>query len=175
MKACAYVVGPSDGAGEALRDMARSLGFAVVLPYSGLAAAETQAHQTPLLFFMFAAVDEVPSLKPVADSIRFSPSRRIRLSPLVYFAESPSLDQIRLCIDMGFDDVITLPFTPQRITGRLKRMVERPIVFHETSAYLGPERRSVSGDSRSQYRRLEIMRTATAGVSVLRDEMRAGG
>ncbi|WP_374627392.1 hypothetical protein [Devosia sp.] len=175
MKACAYVVGPSDGAGQALRDMARALGFAVVLPFAGLAAAETQAHQTPLLFFLFAAVDEVSALKPVADSIRFSPGRRIRLSPLVYFAESPSHDQIRLCIDMGFDDVITLPFTPQRITGRLKRMVERPIVFHETGAYLGPERRSTASDLRSQYRRLEIMRTANAGVSVLRDEMRPGG
>lgn len=175
MRACAYVVGPSDGPGAALRDMARGLGFPAVLPYAGLSAAETQAQQTPLLFFLFAAVDEVSTLKAVADSIRFSPNRRIRFCPLVYFSESPSVEQIRRCIEMGFDDVITLPFTQPRVVGRLERLVDHTQIFHETAAYLGPERRVPAiADPSSQYRRLEIIRSAATGVNVLRDEMRTG-
>ena len=170
MKACAYVVGPSDGPGAALLDMGRELGFPVVLPFQSVAAAEAQSQHTPLIFFLFAAVHDVRILKGVADQIRFAPARRIRFSPLLYFSESPSREAISRCIEMGFDDVITLPFTPQRITGRLKRMVERPIVFHETSAYLGPERPAHRGSGK--FRRLEIIRSVTIGTSVLRDEMR---
>ena len=171
LRASAFIVGPNDGPGAALGDLARSIGFAGTLGYSSVIAAEAQAQQTPLLFFLFAAVDDVATLKPVADAIRFSPSRRIRFSPLVYFAESPSLDAIRDCTAMGFDDVITLPFTPKRVLDRLGRLVDRTQVYHETASYLGPERGA--GASDRQVRRLEIMRNPATGVSVMRDEMRA--
>lgn len=170
--ASAFIVGPKDGPGAALSDLARSIGFAGTLPYSGVAAAEARAGQTPLLFFLFAAVDDVATLKPVADAIRFSPARRIRFSPLVYFAESPSVEAIRDCTAMGFDDVITLPFTPRRVLDRLGRLVDRAQIYHETASYLGPERGA--GKNERQVRRLEIMRTPASGVSVLRDEMRTG-
>ncbi len=174
MRACAYVVGPTDGPGAALQDLARGLGFSVVLPYTGLANAETQSQQTPLMFFLFAAVDEVGALKTAADAIRFAPGRRIRFSPLVYFSESPSLDAIRLCIDMGFDDVITLPFSQRRVEERLKRLVDHTQVYFETSGYFGPDRKSPAGSeviSGAQYRRLEIIRTPASGVNVMRDEV----
>ncbi len=173
MRACAFVVGPHDGPGAALADLARGLGFAAVQPYSSLAAAEAQAQQTPLLFFLFAAVDDVLVLKAAADAIRFSPSRRIRFSPLVYFSESPSLEAIRTCVEMGFDDVITLPFTPSRVAGRLDRLVDHTQVYFETADYLGPDRgaRRTHARGNGLYRRLEIMRTVLGGVSVMRDEM----
>ena len=50
---------------------------------------------------------------------RFSPSRKLRLSPLIYFSESPSHEGIRACAAMGFDDVVTLPFSRERVTARL--------------------------------------------------------
>lgn len=173
MRASAFVVGPPDGPGAALTDLARGLGFPVVQTYTGVAAAETQAQQTPLLFFLFAAVDEVTGLKTVADAIRFSPSRRIRFSPMVYFSESPLMEAIRTCVDMGFDDVLTLPFTQARVAGRLARLVERTQVYFETADYLGPDRggRRTHGQSGGQYRRLEIIRSPARGVSVMRDEM----
>jgi hypothetical protein len=173
VRACAFVVGPHDGPGAALADLARGLGFASVQPYQSLAVAEAQAQQTPLLFFLFAAVDDVFGLKTAADAIRFSPSRRIRFSPMVYFSESPSLDAIRTCVEMGFDDVITLPFTPARVSGRLDRLVDHTQVYFETAHYLGPDRGShqAQGPGSGQYRRLEIIRTIIGGVSVTRDEM----
>jgi len=170
MKATAYVVGPSDGPGAALMDMGRELGFPVVLPFHSVAASEAQSQQTPLIFFLFAAVHDVRILKGVADQIRFAPARRIRFSPLLYFAESPSREAISQCIEMGFDDVITLPFTKPRLMARLTRLVDHPQIYHETSAYLGPERPAHRGSGK--FRRLEIIRSVTIGTSVLRDEMR---
>lgn len=170
MKACAHIVGPQDGPGAALSDLARSLGFAVVQPYAGLGPAEAQAQQTPLMFFLFAAVEDVATLKATADSIRFANARRIRFSPLVYFSESPSVDAIRACVEMGFDDVITLPFTGSRVRDRLGRLIDRKLVFFESAHYFGPDRRSAADGGAS--RRIEIIRSADVGVSVIRDEMR---
>lgn len=172
MKACAYVVGPSDGPGAALLDMGRELGFPVVLPFQSVTAAEAQSQQTPLIFFLFAAVHDVRILKGVADQIRFSPTRRIRFSPLLYFSESPSREAISRCIEMGFDDVITLPFTRPRLMSRIARLVDHTQVYHETSAYLGPERPIHRGSG--QFRRIELIRSPAIGTSVLRDEMRVG-
>lgn len=172
MRAAAHIIGPADGPGAALGDLARSLGFASVASFSGVGSAEAQTQQTPLIYFLFAATDDVATLKPVADAIRFAPSRRIRFSPMVYFAESPSMEAIHTCTAMGFDDVITLPFTPKRVSERLKRLIDRMQVYHETASYLGPDRgHRVSPERR--LRRLEIMRSATVGVSVMRDEMQA--
>jgi DNA-binding response OmpR family regulator len=171
LHASAFIVGPDDGPGAALGDLARSIGFASTQAYASVMSAEAQAQHTPLIFFLFAAVEDVSPLKQVADAIRFSPSRRIRFSPLVYFAESPSLDAIRDCTAMGFDDVITLPFTPRRVLERLNRLIDRTQIYHETANYLGPDRGSLMSDR--QVRRLEIFRSAQSGVSVMRDEMRA--
>lgn len=179
MKASAFIVGPPDGPGAALRDMAPRLGFETVLPFGGVANAEQQTAQTPLLFFLFAAVDDPGTLKPAADAIRFCPSRKVRFSPLIYFSESPSIAAIRLCAAMGFDDVITLPFTHSRVADRLKRQIDRTQVYFETASYFGPDRRSPAGgqeDGHSgrgaggRHRRLEIIRSIPGGVSVLRDD-----
>jgi hypothetical protein len=141
VKASAYVVGPVDGPGAALTDLARRLDFASVLPYGGIAQAEAQSAITPVCYFLFAAVEDVGSLHATANAIRFCPSRRIRFSPLIYFSESPSVEAITRCIAMGFDDVITMPFTTLRIRERISRQVGHNLVYYETAGYFGPDRR----------------------------------
>jgi len=178
MRAYAYVVGPQDGPGAALIDMARGLGFAGVSPFGGLAQAEQQTQQTPVCFFLFAAVDDVAALRPVADAIRFAASRRVRFSPLIYFAESPSVEAITACINMGFDDVITMPFTRRRVLDRINRQIGQNLVYYETAGYFGPDRRGrVTAPRRAaetrlggQFRRLEIIRSLMSGVNVVRDD-----
>ncbi len=176
-KATAFIVGPRDGPGAALADLARLLRFTSVLPFQDAAAAEQQAARTPLLFFFFAAVDELDALRPAAAAIRGFPGRRLRFSPLVYFPESPQPETVRLCMQLGFDDVMTLPFSPERVEERLARHVNRPIAFFETPSYFGPDRR---GDLRGgglerrgggRHRRFEIVRTPMSGVNIVRDEM----
>jgi CheY-like chemotaxis protein len=179
MKAAAYVVGPLDGPGAAVMEMARRLEFSAVLPYAGIMQAEQQANATPICFFLFAAVPDVGTLRGVAEAIRFCPSRRIRFSPLIYFSESPSIDTITRCINMGFDDVITMPFTRVRVMERINRQIGTNLTYYETAGYFGPDRRDrVTGPQRAaesrlggQFRRLEIVRNLMTGINVVRDDL----
>jgi hypothetical protein len=178
MKACAFVVGTDEGPGAVLKQLARQIGFDAVYYFKDIADAERQSVATPLIFFLFAAVDSLHKLKPVTTAVRGSPSQRVRFAPMVYFSESPSLDAIKACINMGFDDIITLPFSLSRVEERLERQVDRTLVYYETPTYFGPDRRnrleqeeghSARGTG-GQFRRLEIVRSASAGVSVMRDD-----
>lgn len=179
MNAAAYIVGPLDGPGAGLLETARRLDFSAVLPYSGVAQAEHQSTLTPVCFFLFAAVPDVETLRGVAESIRFCASRRIRFSPLMYFAESPSAETITRCINMGFDDVLTMPFTRERVSERVNRQVGRTLTYYETAGYFGPDRRDrVTAPRRpaesrvgGQFRRLEIMRNLVTGTHVVRDDL----
>jgi hypothetical protein len=177
VNAAAFVVGPRDGAGAALEELARGLGFAPVGRYAGLAQAEAQAAETPLLFFLCAEVRDVGTLKPVADAIRFSGNLNVKFSPLIYVARDLSVEGIKLCIRMGFDDVIALPYAGG-LAERIGRQVGQPQVYYETASYFGPDRRNRVGESRStesdhgggQYRRIEIVRHPRTGVDVVHDD-----
>ncbi|MEO5805841.1 hypothetical protein [Devosia sp.] len=184
MKATAFVVGPVDGPGAAMTDMARGLKFQAVLPYAGVSNAEQQAVRTPVCFFLFAAVADVETLRNVAEAIRFAPSRKIRFSPLIYFSESPSVETIKRCINMGFDDVVTMPFSQRRLADRMARQVGTNLVYYETSGYFGPDRRdrapqlaAKAQDERvgGKYRRLEIVRNFLTGINVVRDDLFQAG
>ncbi|WP_395013148.1 hypothetical protein [Devosia sp.] len=180
VQAVAFVVGPEDGPGAALRDVATGLGFGAVHGFMDAAQAGRQAASAPLSFFLFAAVDDPAMLQPIADAIRAAPDQRLRFAPLLYFAESPSLDAIARCAAMGFDDVVTLPFTRERVAARIARQLDVPQIYFETADYFGPDRRRRPGEAvRSgrgaggRHRRIEIVRSPATGIRILRDEVTA--
>lgn len=178
MRAYAFIVGSEDGPREALLDVARGLGFGGVSAFTTMAQAEQQMQSTPLCFFLFAAAENIQSLRGIAEAVRFSTVRRLRFSPLIYFAESPSVEVISACLNMGFDDIITMPFTRKRVFERVSRQVGQNLVYYETSSYFGPDRRGRGGPAPDgankrmggSFRRLEIVRSLVTGVNVLRDE-----
>ncbi len=160
-------------------DLARRLDFENVSPFSGIAQAETQSAVTPICFFLFAAVPDVSALGPISDAIRFCPKSHIRFSPLIYFAANPSVEAITACIAMGFDDVITMPFTTARVRERIERQLGRNLTFFETAGYFGPDRRDRvtapkgAAETRlgGQFRRLEILRNPLSGITVISDDL----
>jgi PleD family two-component response regulator len=178
LNAAAFVAGPRDGAGAALQDLARSLGFTPVERFEGVSNAEQQAVATPLVFFLCAAVSDVVTLRSMAESIRFSRHPQIRFAPLIYFARDPDTLTIKACIKMGFDDVIALPYGGGDLRERIFRQVGNTHVYYETATYFGPDRRNRTGDNRStgsergggQHRRIEIVRSFEGGIDVLRDD-----
>ena len=179
MKAYAYVVGPQDMAWTNLFDLAADLGFAGVSSYRGLSQVAQQAGETPVCYFLFSAVPDVQEIRPIADAIRFSASRAIRFSPMVYCAEDPSMETIMACINMGFDDIVALPQPTEKLRRRLNRQIGQNVVFYETAGYFGPDRRNrvatlkpdpVVHRTGGPFRRLEIVRNLLDGVSVLRDD-----
>lgn len=116
----------------------------------------------------------------MADAIRFSPSLKLRFLPMIYFARDPSLETVKHCIGMGFDDVIALPFSGDDIADRIARQIGHIQTYYETATYFGPDRRNrLGGDPRSatsdhgggQYRRMEIMRNPDTGVDVISDDL----
>jgi hypothetical protein len=180
LKASALVVGPRDGAGAALMELARAVGFSTVQRYQGLSRAETLLGRTPLLYFLCSPVDDVRQLKPMANAIRFSPSLKMRFLPLIYFARDPSLESVKLCIEMGFDDVIALPFEGDDIGDRLARQIGTVQSFYATATYFGPDRRNrIGGPMRStdsergggEHRRIEIRRNIDTGVDILSEHL----
>jgi len=178
MHATAFIIGATDGSGAAIADIARTLKFAAVLPYRGIASVESQAQHTPICYLLFAPGVELESMREIAEAIRFCPSRKVRFSPMIYFSDRNSAEAISACINLGFDDIITMPFTRQRVAERMARQVGPSLTYFETSSYFGPDRRDrVTAPQRpaesragGQFRRLEIVRSVTAGVSVLRDD-----
>jgi len=161
-------------------DLARAIGFESVQRYQGLARAERQSAKTPLVFFLCAPARDVRTLKPMADAVRFSPSLKLRFLPLIYFAREPSLETVKQCIAMGFDDVIALPIAGDDAGDRIARQIGRIQTYYETSTYFGPDRRNRtggpkrSGDSDhggGQFRRIEIVRNPDTGIDVISDDM----
>jgi hypothetical protein len=180
MKASAFVVGPRDGAGAMLVDLARTIGFESVQRYQGLVRAEKQTTKTPLVFFLCAPTRDVRSLKPMADAVRFSASLKLRFLPLIYFAIEPSLETVKQCIALGFDDVIALPIGGDDVSDRIARQIGRIQTYYETATYFGPDRRNrTGGPSRTsgsdhgggQYRRIEIVRNPETGIDVISDDL----
>lgn len=179
MNATAFVVGASGSAGGMLLDIARQLGFTSVHAFSNLRRMERLAAQTPLSFFLFAAVADPGSLGRTAESIRRSSSQRIRFAPMIYFADAPSLGTVRQCIDLGFDDVVTVPYSVQRVEERLRRQLDTTLYYFETQSYFGPDRRGrLPGhlDTHPQrgaggdYRRIELLRSLTSGIELAEDD-----
>ena len=152
-------------------DLARELGFARVESYRGLTSAERLAETTPLLFFLCATVPDTEALRPTAKTVRYASNPTVRFAPLVYFTHDPSVATIRPCMQMGFDDVIALPFVAGDLRARLARQLERQLVYCETATYFGPDRRTgarqAQGTGAGQFRRIEIIRRLESGIDVI--------
>lgn len=177
MNACAYVVAPAKGPGTLL-EAAHALDFELVLPFRGTPAAERQTARTPLVFFLFETAADPRTHAPVVASIRASAKADISFAPLIFFARNPSRETIRTCINMGFDDIVTLPFARPQLRQRLDRQMDGTCVYFQTDSYFGPDRRNRLQDfsdhsgrgSGGQFRRFEILRSPHGGVRVLSDE-----
>ncbi|MCW5721230.1 MAG: hypothetical protein KIS86_08815 [Devosia sp.] len=177
MNAYAYVIGPRNGPGAALFEMAQAIGFAGVSSFRGLAQVEEQTLVTPICYFLFATVPEPASLRPLVEAVRFCPKGRVRFSPLVYFATDSSLDIIKACVNMGFDDIVALPHPLRSLRQRIERQVGQAMTYYETASYFGPDRRKGADRWRTEadkrtgapFRRIEMVRSLSSGVDVLSD------
>lgn len=174
MQACAYVVGKAEASG--LYETAIGLEFVAVRVFEGTAAVGRQLAHFPLCFFLFAEREDPTSLAGPFTEIRSAGDPRLRFAPLVYFAHAPSRQIIKACINMGFDDVISLPLSERQIHARLARQVGVSITYFETASYFGPDRRGRLADEPNyldariggpQHRRIEIVRTPERGPEIL--------
>ncbi len=171
-------MGGNDAQVALINDLARDLGFRQVTPFSGLVHAEELTRKVPNNFFLFASDGELGPIKSQVQNIRNSTRPRVRYSPLICFIEVPLPMLISQCIQIGFDDILTLPWDPKQMMPRLRRQLNTQITYYETSNYFGPDRRRF-GKKRSTpariyresqgYRRIDIKRDTAHGVQILGD------
>jgi hypothetical protein len=182
IKAGAIIVGDRNGPASAVYDISADLGFVFVKPFAGRPQLPLLALGAPVTFVMFAETTDPKSYEPIVHEIRRGQPRSLALAPLIYFCESPSRDVIDKCVEIGMDDIMTMPFTRDRVHQRLMRQIEAPQIYFETADYLGPDRRRLSDQRLADAflrgieevrpaRRLEIRRSLSAGVTVIREEI----
>ena len=182
IKAGAIIVGNRQGPASAVWDIAADLGFSFVKAYAPPPALRDVAKGSPLSFFLLAETSNPRDYASLVTQIRRTQQSSLAFAPLVYFCESPSREVVEACVSIGIDDVMTMPFTPERVRARLMRQIETPQVYFETEDYFGPDRRRLSGPRLADAflrglpdappaRRLEIRRSLAGGVAVIRDEI----
>lgn len=182
IKAGAIIVGDRNGPGSAVYDIAADLGFVFVKPFASRPQLPLLVVGAPVTFVLFAEVADPKSYEPIVQEIRRGQPRSLALAPLIYFCESPAREVIDTCVGIGFDDIMTTPFTQKRVHQRLMRQIGAPQIYFETVNYLGPDRRRMSGhrladaflrgiEEDQQARRLEIQRNLTTGVKVIREDI----
>lgn len=177
MHASALVIAPPGSHGTLL-ETALALGFEAALPFTTVAAAKRQASRTPLVFFLFQALADLHDHAATAASIRSASDPAIRFAPLVCFARDPSRETVRTGVNLGFDDIITLPCSRPRLRQRLDRQLDSSCHYYETASYFGPDRRNRLHDgsdhsgrgSGGPFRRFEIVRSALTGIRIVRHE-----
>lgn len=142
MDATAFIVGARTGPAVALTQIARQIGFLNVGPYEGLSKAALALGRTPLVYFLFAPEQDGAERKAAARAVRTAKARvrALRFMPMVAFCETAAPADVEMCLDLGFDDLITLPFEPARIGRRLKRLGEGTFTFTDGPTYCGPTR-----------------------------------
>ena len=185
IKAGAIIVGNRQGPGAAIYDIAADLGFGFIRPYAGRPGLALVAREAPLFFVLFAELPNPMAYDPIVREIRQGGPRAIAFSPLIYFSESPSRETVSACAELGMDDVVTMPFTRERVWTRLMRQIDRMQVYSETPGYLGPDRRRLSGMrletparttlSAQPDRRYEIRRNLETGAQIRRGLMPGPG
>lgn len=162
-------------------DMAADLGFKLVRPYMGVADSDRLAKIHPVNFFLFDYNQDFEKTKSWINEIRASYQLRVRFAPLVCFVESPSKDIIVECVNAGFDDILTLPWSAMKIRERLAKQVNNKHTYFETDTYFGPDRRRFTADGKKRkqaapapgfgFRLYEFVRNNHAGVQIMHDKV----
>lgn len=168
-------MGGNDAQIALINDLAKDLGFRQITPYSSQLAVEELTRKVPINFFLFASDGDLGQVKNQVHKIRNSPRPRVRFSPLICFIEVPIPLLISQCIQIGFDDIVTLPWDLTQMVPRLQRQINSPITYYETASYFGPDRRrfdhnraSATVYQKSQgYRRIDIRRDHVNGVHIM--------
>ena len=162
-------------------DIAKDLGFGMVRPYMGIPDAERLAKIHPVNFFLFDYSSEFEKSKQWISEIRNCQQLRVRFAPLICFVETPSKEIIISCVNAGFDDILTLPWSRTKFQERLSKQINTKNIYFETDNYLGPDRRRFSKNPKERgagapaagygFRQYEFVRNNHLGIQIMNDRV----
>lgn len=171
----AFIIADGPAQNASLLRLAAKAGFRQSEPVNTVSEHHESAIEVPIKFFLVHYQVEDHAKAALLKHIRQSQDINIRLSPVILFIDDCAVQEILRHIEMGFDDVISLPENAEVLNSRLINQISADHIFIETSAYLGPDRRRMelteqppdnrrTGDH--SHRRLTIHRDPRLGVSI---------
>lgn len=169
----AILVAEDKAAVGLLQHIAASAGFRAI--ESVLNPGARPAVPAKVKFFLVHYKMGDPAKAALLRSVRASRDDDLRFSPVVLITDDCSFEDMLKYIDMGFDDVISLPEKAEVLHGRLSSQVNADVIYIQTTSYLGPDRRRMELDWRPdplrqgefKHSRLTIRRDTTAGTKVV--------
>jgi DNA-binding response OmpR family regulator len=175
LSACkALVVGKSDSQVEFLTRTAQRCGFAFVESARG---APLPPARTLLRYFLIHYLLGDDALRSILPQIRRG-TDEVRFAPVIIIADDPPFERVLEYVQMGVDDVISLPEKREVLVQRLATQLYSEHMYVETADYFGPDRRRMElgvSDSRrvglAGHGRYFIKRNPDRGVQIVRHEI----
>lgn len=144
-------------------------------------AALAEFHRGPLPFIFVCSNLRPDDLRCAFLAVRSHADLSIRFMPIIMLTEQNDMPTIMKFINLGCDDVITMPRTALQMVDRLKQQVGRPRDYFQTDSYFGPDRRrfgtattatdSTRGGGRHFFRHFTIQRDLRRGITILNTEV----
>jgi hypothetical protein len=171
----AIVLAKDERDGVALMRLAEKLRFGAIVAHSPALGHDRFDHR--LVFYLVHFDFEVEAMKKMLVDLRHAGSVTLSFAPVVLFLREGSPEDIQHHIEMGFDEVISVPEDGRTIATKLAAQIGQEHLYIETRNYLGPDRHRRDKPGVRPHRkpveehaRLTIMRTPEAGVHIVRRE-----
>lgn len=114
-------------------------------------------------------------------TVRTHPDVSLRFLPIIVISEGCDTQKLLRFIQLGSDDIITMPVTAASILARIKHQIDMPKDYYQTETYFGPDRRqhkitkhkthSGRGKDDHFFRHFLIQRHAARGITILSTEV----
>ena len=160
--------------GAALMKLAEKLRFGAVVAPGVRIVPHDFDHR--LVFFLVHFDFDMAGRHQAIKAVRQSGSVSLSFAPVVLFLRDASQAEILSNVELGFDDVVSVPADGRAIATRLARQVGQEHLYIETRNYLGPDRHRLdrelavppSRKPEEPHARLTILRTIEDGVAIVR-------
>ena len=157
-----------------LRSLAQRCGFGHIGGFG-----DVTENVAPINFILvhYLLGDEL--LSGILRAIRSSDSL-LRFSPVILIADDCPFERVLAYIELGLDDVISLPENREEIIQRLATQLDTEHTYFETLDYFGPDRRRMradAGDDRRKgtagHSRYRFRRDVSCGIEIIDHEVYA--
>lgn len=145
----AQLIGRGDDQIRMLERIGHRAGFVELQPLGGGAGASDRK----LNYFLVHHGLGAGALEGVLRSVRSSIIDDVRYAPVVLFAADGPFEEYLGYIQMGFDDVITLPEKAAIVEQRLVAQLGSEHMYFDTATYFGPDRRRMEVEPPAEHKR----------------------
>jgi len=154
--------------------LANRVGFGAILRVFGDELETVGAGRTGVPFFLvhYRLSDRTKS--SILSHLRSSDDEAVRYAPIILISDDGPIDVLLRYVQLGFDDVITLPEKCSILVGRLQQQLDSNVSYIETKSYLGPDRhrlellpRESGASADAKIVRLTIRRSVAHGIQVV--------